>query len=97
MMSATPAWLPKEYSTGYYYIEMVTHRDINPVQQGLTSVNKREPVFFPLMIAVPELICQNSFYAVKYISTYFKISWDQTNERCIAFLGIHFIKLVRKD
>ena len=24
---------------------MVTHPDINPVQQGLTSVNRREPVF----------------------------------------------------
>ena len=24
---------------------MVTHPDINPSQQGLTSVNKREPVF----------------------------------------------------
>ena len=26
-------------------IQMVTHPDINPVQQGLTSVNRREPVF----------------------------------------------------
>ena len=25
--------------------QMVTHPDINPVQQGLTSVNRREPVF----------------------------------------------------
>ena len=43
-MSTTPAWLPKKYSTGYF-IPMVTHPDINPVQQGLTSVNRREPVF----------------------------------------------------
>ena len=27
------------------FIEMVTHPDINPVQQGLTSMNRREPVF----------------------------------------------------
>ena len=40
----TPAWLPKQYSTGYF-IHMVTHPDINPVQQSLTSVNRREPVF----------------------------------------------------
>ena len=26
-------------------IQMVTHPDINPVQLGLTSVNRREPVF----------------------------------------------------
>ena len=26
-------------------IQMVTHPDINPIQQGLTSVNRREPVF----------------------------------------------------
>jgi len=26
-------------------IQMVTYPDINPVQQGLTSVNRREPVF----------------------------------------------------
>ena len=26
-------------------IQMVTHPDINPVQQGFTSVNRREPVF----------------------------------------------------
>ena len=44
LMSTTPAWLPKEYSTGYF-IQMVTHPDINPVQQGLTSVNRQEPVF----------------------------------------------------
>ena len=25
--------------------EMVTHPDIDPVQQGLTAVNRREPVF----------------------------------------------------
>ena len=28
-----------------YFIEMVTHPDINPTQQGLTSVNRREPEF----------------------------------------------------
>ena len=44
VMSTTPAWLPKQYSTGCF-IPMVTHPDINPVQQGLTSVNRREPVF----------------------------------------------------
>ena len=27
------------------YIQMVTHPDINPVQQCLTSVNRREQVF----------------------------------------------------
>ena len=32
--------------------DLVTHPDINPVQQGLISVNKREPVFFLLVIAV---------------------------------------------
>ena len=26
-------------------IQMVTHPDINPVQQGLTLVNRQEPVF----------------------------------------------------
>ena len=26
-------------------VDLVTHPDINPVQQGLTSVNRREPVF----------------------------------------------------
>ena len=26
-------------------VNLVTHPDINPVQQGLTSVNRREPVF----------------------------------------------------
>ena len=26
-------------------IQMVTHLDINPVQQGLTSMNRREPMF----------------------------------------------------
>ena len=26
-------------------IQMVTHPDINPIQQGLTSVNRGEPVF----------------------------------------------------
>ena len=31
--------------------QMVTLPDINPVQQGLTSVNKREPVF-PFTLAV---------------------------------------------
>ena len=36
-MSTTLAWLPVEYSTGCF-IYMVTHLDINPVQQGLTSV-----------------------------------------------------------
>ena len=35
---------------------MVTHPDINPVQQGLTSVNRREPVFFPLVIAEPLMV-----------------------------------------
>ena len=33
-MSTAPAWLPKEYSTRYF-IEMVTHPDINPIQQGI--------------------------------------------------------------
>ena len=54
-MSTTPACLPKEYSTGYF-IEMVTHPDINPVQQGLTSVNRREPVFSLLVIAVSRVM-----------------------------------------
>ena len=26
-------------------VDLVIHPDINPVQQGLTSVNRREPVF----------------------------------------------------
>ena len=26
-------------------VDLVTHPDINPVQQGLTSVNRQEPVF----------------------------------------------------
>ena len=33
----------KEYSTRYSIL-MVTHPDINAVQQGLISVNRREPV-----------------------------------------------------
>ena len=35
---------PKKYSTGYF-IYMITHPDINPVQQGFTAVNRWEPVF----------------------------------------------------
>ena len=31
-----------------YFIEMVTHPDINPIQQGLTSVNRWEPVLNPI-------------------------------------------------
>ena len=27
------------------HLDLVTHPDMNPVQQGLTSVNRREPVF----------------------------------------------------
>ena len=51
----TPAWLPKKYSTGCFN-QMVTHPDINPVQQSLTSVNRREPVFSKWMIIVKILI-----------------------------------------
>ena len=58
-MFTTPAWLPKKYSTGYF-IQMVTHPDNNPVQQGLTLVNKREPVFSLLVIAVLRLCLFNS-------------------------------------
>ena len=37
--------LRKEYSTGNLSMQMVTHPDINPIQQCLTSLNRREAVF----------------------------------------------------
>ena len=55
---------------------MVTHPDINPVQQSLTSVNSREPVFSLLVIAVPQIyrsICwcsQNGFFYIQIVLRY---------------------------
>ena len=51
-MSTTPALLPKEYSTGYF-IEVVTHPDINPVQQGFNFGERTGTGVFPLVIAIP--------------------------------------------
>ena len=38
-------WCPTSTAPEIIYIQMVTHPDINPVQQCLTSVNRREQVF----------------------------------------------------
>ena len=38
-------WCPRSTAHKINSIQIVTHPDINPVQQGLTSVNRREPVF----------------------------------------------------
>ena len=50
-------------------LDLVTHPDINPVQQSLTFVNRREPVFSKGIIH--QLFCHTSFSKEKQFSSKF--------------------------
>ena len=88
-MFTTPAWLPKEYSTGYFYLDGHPSR-YQPRPTGLNFGEQTGTGVFPLVIAVPllfqTLILQHHFQrevqAIKVFKCHFLLCSSKRKKPC---------------